>query len=91
MGVKIRVADYPAWKQSFDASAEMRKTAGEKSYQLFRTADDPNELFLICEWDSVENARRYVASDELREAQETSGVVELPDVFVLEELDSGTL
>jgi hypothetical protein len=28
------VADYPAWKKVFDAAAELRREAGERSYQV---------------------------------------------------------
>jgi len=90
IGCEIKVADYAKWKVSFDASAAARKAAGEKSYRLFRTADDPNNLFLLCEWDSVQRAKEFLASPELRKDQEESGVVQFPTTFALEELDSAT-
>ena len=89
IGAKIKVADYEAWKASFDGSLESRRAAGEKSWQLFRSASDPNELTLLCEWDSPERAQAYLDSEELRQAQATSGVTAMPETWVLELLDEG--
>ena len=90
-GVRIKVADYAKWKASFDSSAPIRKAAGEMSYRLFRSVDDPNELLLMGEWDTAENARAFIHSEELRKAQEEAGVVGLPDSMVVEEIDQGRL
>lgn len=90
IGVKIKVADFETWKASFDGSVEVRKAAGEISYRLFRMADAPNNLVLLCEWDTADNAKAFAESGELREAQEASGVVELPEVLILEEVDTGS-
>ena len=35
------VADYPAWKDVFDAAAGIRRAAGERSYRVLRDADRP--------------------------------------------------
>jgi len=84
IGYQIQVADYEIWKQSFDASLAMRQEAGEVGFQLFRSADDPNNLTLVCEWDDPERARAFLDSPELRQAQEDAGVVGMPQTQVLE-------
>jgi hypothetical protein len=38
------VEDYAKWMPVFDEYATNRKTSGSKGGQLFRTADNPNEL-----------------------------------------------
>ena len=38
------VEAYPAWKEIFDQAADMRKRAGEISYQLLRYANDANKI-----------------------------------------------
>ena len=91
LAVNLKVANYEKWKACFDASAQMRKAAGEQSYQLFRKADDPNDLVMLCVWHDEDSARRFLASDDLRNAQAESGVIQHPDCTVLVELDSGTL
>ena len=89
IGYRIRVADYVTWKKNFDASDEHRKQAGEKSYQLFRAADDPNDLTLLCEWQSVEQARQFLESPELRQMQTESGVMEMPHTMTLTHIETG--
>ncbi len=91
LAVNLKVANYENWKKSFDGSAEVRKANGEISYQLFRKAEDPNDLVMLCQWHDAESARRFLHSDDLRAAQQESGVVQIPDCTVLQELDSGTL
>jgi len=36
------VADYSAWKKVFDAASDMRRDAGERSYQLLKYQTKPN-------------------------------------------------
>ena len=52
-----------------------------------RNADDPNELLILLEWDSLENARRFTYADDLREAMQRAGVADQPDVYFLEEVE----
>ena len=52
-----------------------------------RNAFDPNELVILLEWDSSENARHFVNADETREAMQRAGVADRPDVYVLEEVE----
>ena len=35
------VADYPAWKKIFDQAADIRREAGERSYQVLKYENDP--------------------------------------------------
>ena len=52
-----------------------------------RNADDPNELVILLEWDSSENARRFADADETREGMQRAGVADEPDVYLLEEVE----
>jgi quinol monooxygenase YgiN len=87
--IRHRVSDYARWKSAFDAAAEMRRSAGERSYQIFRMADDPDNVMLLFEWDALENAREYLASPDLKEAMSEAGVVDIPEVRFLLEAESG--
>jgi heme-degrading monooxygenase HmoA len=83
--VRHKVRDYATWKPAFDEHESARRAAGGKSARVFRTAEDPNEVVLLMEWDSVENARRFAESDDLHKVMEKAGVVDRPDVFFLNE------
>ena len=55
--------------------------------QVFRSAENPNEVVILLEWDSLENARRFTQSDDLRAAMQRAGVTGPPDIYFLEEAD----
>ncbi|MDD1605551.1 MAG: antibiotic biosynthesis monooxygenase [Methylococcaceae bacterium] len=81
---------YPVWKAIFDEAADIRKTAGEISYQLLRYADDANAIVHFSEWSSLANARRFFESPELVEIRKKAGV-KTPHFIYLQELESGVL
>ncbi len=83
------VQDYEAWKSVFDSMSGLRKKYGEESYRILRQENGSTELFVLFEWDNLENARRYATSSELREAMQRAGFTEKPEFFFLEEADRG--
>lgn len=85
-----KVEDYAKWKTEFDSDIDMRKEAGEKSYQIFHTDDDPNNLAILFEWDSLDNARKFMESNELREKMQKGGVIGEPEIRFLEEVEKGS-
>lgn len=84
------VEAYPAWKAIFDQAADIRKRAGEISYQLLRYDNDANNIVHFSAWSSLENARRFFESPELVEIRSKAGV-KTPDFIYLRELESGVL
>ena len=89
--IRHKVADYTKWKSVFDAHKGMRKAGGEKTHQIFHAADDPNNLVLLFEWDNLDNARRFLESQELRQAMKKAGVSDQPDVHFLKEGQRGSV
>lgn len=86
--IRHTVATFKKWKSVFDAHGPTRKAHGCKGGLLFRSADKPNELVLILRWSDLERARRFAASDDLREMMARAGVSDLPDVYLLDELET---
>lgn len=84
------VESYPAWKAIFDQAAELRKNAGEISYQLLRYDNDANQIVHFSVWSSLDNARRFFESAELVEIRKKAGV-KAPDFIYLEEIERGVL
>ncbi len=80
-----KVSDYSKWRAVFDDFIKVRKDAGELSSRVFRMADDPNNILVFQEWDSVDNVRKFVQSPELKDGMEQAGVLEQPDVYFLNE------
>jgi quinol monooxygenase YgiN len=84
------VEAYPAWKAIFDQAADIRKNAGEISYQLLRYDNDANNIVHFSEWTSLESARRFFESPELVEIRKQAGV-KAPDFIYLHEIERGVL
>jgi heme-degrading monooxygenase HmoA len=85
--IRHKVEDYERWKPVFDEHAAVRQESGSKGGRLFRNADDPNETFILFEWDDLDKARQFYRSDELRETMQRAGVADQPDVFFFEEVE----
>ena len=72
--VHHRVEDYARWKPVYDARVATRRSSGSRGAHLLRSADDPNELVILFEWDTLENARSFAESRETREAMKQGGL-----------------
>lgn len=88
--IKHRVSDYETWKKVFDDFAETRRAGGEQSFRILRTPTDPNDLTILFEWDNPENAAKFFASDDLRQAMQRAGVKDKPTIELLNQVDKGT-
>ncbi|MEP0813772.1 MAG: cyclase [bacterium] len=85
-----RVKDYKEWRKLFDSFHAVRKAGGETSYQIFHNENDPNDIHMIFEFDSFENAHKFAESQELKDAMVSGGVLEEPSISFVEKYDSGT-
>jgi quinol monooxygenase YgiN len=84
------VADYQAWKKVFDNAANLRKKAGERSYQVLKYEHEPNKIVHFSTWTSTADARTFFESPELIEIRKKAGV-KAPEFIYLEQLESGVL
>ena len=84
------VEAYAAWKQVFDQAADIRKAAGEMSYQLLRYDNDANAIVHFSAWSSLDQARRFFESPELVAIRQQAGV-KAPAFIYLQELERGVL
>ncbi len=85
--VRHKVKDYAKWKIVFDEHAATRKTGGSGGGHLFRNADNPNETVIIYKWDSIEKAKKFAQSEDLKKTMQRAGVIDKPDVYFLEEVE----
>ena len=84
--VHHQVADYAKWKIIYDEHAATRKAGGSKGARLLRNANDPNDLVVITEWNSMEDAQAFAQSPDLRETMQRAGVMGMPEVMFLEDV-----
>ena len=85
--IRHKVADYSKWKPMFDQHGATRKASGSRGGQLFRNANDPNDLVILFEWDDLEKARQFTQSEDLRQTMQRAGVADQPDIYFLEEIE----
>jgi hypothetical protein len=84
--IRHKVADFARWKANFDQAIGIRRSAGEKSYRIFCDPEDPRDVTIICEWENLEKAREFTASDTLWKGLHKGGVSTELEMLVLEEV-----
>ena len=89
--IKHKVSDYSTWKNAFDNFADFRKSSGEKSFRILHQESDPNDLTLLFEWDSQQNAESFLTSEKLKSTMQEAGVTEAPNIQFLNEVAEGSL
>jgi quinol monooxygenase YgiN len=85
MLIQHKVKSFTEWKKVFDSVAELRKSSGEVSTQVYQDASDPNKITVVNKWNSLENAQKFAHSPELKAAMEKAGVDGPPSVSFLTE------
>ena len=84
--VKQKVVEYARWKTNFDADDANREIAGSKGGQLFRSADDPNEVIVLLEWD-LQQVGQDSQREEVSAKMQAAGVLGPPEISFLEEIE----
>lgn len=79
-----RVVDYERWKTIFDTHPESQEAAGLRLERMWRSAEDPNNVFFIFEVTDVEAARAFISTPEAAKVGEESGVLDGECHFVKE-------
>lgn len=84
------VEDYESWKKIFDGASDIRREAGERTYQVLKYESDPNKVVHFSSWTSIDDAKRFFESPKLVKIRAEAGV-KSPDFIYLERLESGEL
>lgn len=85
--VRHKLKDFEKWKHYFDGHANVRKKGGSIGGRVFQNIDNPNEAIVIFKWDTIENARKFTESDELKQRMKEAGVTEIPNISFIEEVE----
>ena len=81
MFVRHEVADYGVWRKAYDGFAHTQKKMGVVFKAIYRSTDDPNDVTVIHDFHSLEKAKTFAASPELKAAMEKSGVKGAPQIW----------
>ncbi len=79
--VRHEVADYATWKKSYDGFRTTQKKLGVVSQAVYQSADSPNDVTVTHVFHSLDQAKAFVASPELKAAMEKAGVKGAPQIW----------
>jgi hypothetical protein len=79
--VRTRVNDYKTWRGYFDDFAATRRNAGSTGDAVYQSDADPNEVVVVVDFASMDAAKAFAGSEDLRQRMQESGVVGAPDVW----------
>lgn len=92
-----RVLEWDSWAASMKRlaeddpqAAELRDKHGLLNRWVYRSVDDPNEVMLIAEYRSRQDAESFLRDpDRLRRWHERTGLEVFPPVLIMEEFEGG--
>jgi hypothetical protein len=79
--VRHQVADYAKWRQVYDTFGPVQRRFGANVQAVYRAADNPNDVTVTHEFSALEAAQQFAASDELRKAMTSAGIVGEPTIW----------
>src|SRR5208282_6514034 len=71
-----RVADFARWKAVFASHQEAHRNVGLRLVKLWRSLEEPGNVFFLFEVDSVGKAREFIGTPEAAKSGEASGVLD---------------
>jgi heme-degrading monooxygenase HmoA len=84
LSIRHTIADYAKWHAGFDANEAARRAAGATGVnQVYRDVENPNQITVMLEWNTAENARNFASDPALKEAMNDAGVTSTPEVRFL--------
>jgi len=81
MVVHHRVDAYPRWRVAYDAFDEERRGMGVTDHEVFCAVDDPNDVTVIHDFATIDEAKAFAESVRLREVMDDAGVLGTPEVW----------
>lgn len=81
MFVRHQVTDFAKWRQAYDDFHATQRRLGVTADAVYRSAEDPNEVTVTHDFASLDAAKKFIASDELKQAMEQAGVAGQPTIW----------
>jgi quinol monooxygenase YgiN len=87
MFVRHKVSDYDNWKRVYDEIAPARKEKGVTAASVHRDANDSNTIFVTHQFESMDAAKGFADSEELKSAMHKAGVNGPPEFWFTEDIE----
>ena len=83
--IEHKVGDYETFEKVFMDDQGRRRRGGSLGARVYRLADDPNDVWVVLDFDTAEHARKHAEGLELHEAIKwATSNVSMPHFVVLE-------
>jgi hypothetical protein len=79
--VRHTVGDYAAWRKAYDEFDATRRGMGVTSDGVYQLEGNPNDVTIYHEFNSMDAAKAFAQSTELRETMARAGVTGTPNVW----------
>jgi len=79
--VRHEVNDYAAWRKAYNEFDKTRRKLGVTAQAVYQSTDNPNDVTVTHDFKSVDKAKAFTASPELKAAMEKAGVKSAPQVW----------
>ncbi|MGZ8582667.1 MAG: cyclase [Actinomycetota bacterium] len=84
--IRHSVSNYDAWRTICDDEGEaIRQTGGVTTSGVYRSVDDANDITVVHDLATLDQAKALASDPRLREAMARAGVVSEPRVWFTEE------
>jgi quinol monooxygenase YgiN len=77
--LKRTVKDYEAWK-GIVSDGKVRKEKGSRGLTVHRSKANPNEVYIVAEWDDKKSYRDYFDLPEVQKSLAETGTTEVIEV-----------
>jgi quinol monooxygenase YgiN len=81
MFARHKVKNFEAWKKVYDEFDTTRRGLGVTGHGVYQAEGNPNDVTVYHEFASVDAAKKFAASTELKSTMEKAGVVGAPDIW----------
>ncbi len=82
---RVTVEDYETFCDAFEDAKKLRHAAGSTGDTFYQSADDPNDVTVQVEFQTIDAAKAYALSQGLREAMKRAGVQGPPAIWFVNE------
>jgi quinol monooxygenase YgiN len=80
--VRHEVNDYEAWRKAYNDFGKTRRNLGVTAQSVYRSADSPNDVTVTHDFKSLEQAKAFIASPDLKAAMDKAGVKGTPQIWI---------
>ena len=82
MFIRHEVADYSAWRKTYDAFAGMQRKLGVTRQGVYQSVENPNDVTVTHDFGTKEMAKAFTSAPELKSAMDKGGVKGTPQVWI---------